>query len=197
MARIVSLGFIGTAFVALRLCSPNIATMATLTNPTDYANAKSIYEFSAKDIKGNVVSLSKYKGHVCIIVNVASQCGLTANNYKELGELQEKYGESKGLKILAFPCNQFLNQEPGSPEEIVCFAAERNAKFDFFDKIDVNGDNAHPLWSYLKLKQPGTLVNTIKWNFTKFIVDKNGQPVERFSPNVSPLEMEETLKKYF
>nr|CAD7445749.1 unnamed protein product [Timema bartmani] len=99
----------------------------------------------------------KRRGHVCIIVNVASKCGLTATNYKELVELHEKYGETKGLKILGFPCNQFSGQEPGSSEDIVCFAVERKVKFDLFEKVDVNGDNAHPLWKYLKHKKGGTL----------------------------------------
>lgn len=90
-------------------------------------------------------------------MNVASQCGLTATNYKELNELHEKYSESKGLRILGFPCNQFNGQEPGDSEEIVCFAASHNVNFELFEKIDVNGDKASPLWKYLKNKQGGTL----------------------------------------
>ena len=96
-----------------------------MTNP-DYKNAQSIYEFSAKDIKGNEVSLEKYKGHVCIIVNVASQCGYTKNNYAELVELYNQYSESKGLRILAFPCNQFAGEEPGDSEQICQFVQSKN-----------------------------------------------------------------------
>lgn len=165
-------------------------------NP-DYKSATSIHEFVVKNIKGEEVKLDVYKGHVCIIVNVASQCGLTANNYKQLNELFEKYAEEKGLRILAFPCNQFAGQEPGNPEDIVCFASERKVKFDLFEKIDVNGDNASPLWKFLKYKQGGTLGSFVKWNFTKFIVDKDGVPVERHGPNVDPLDLVKSLEKYW
>ncbi|KAG5684278.1 hypothetical protein PVAND_013514 [Polypedilum vanderplanki] len=106
-------------------------------------------------------------------------------------------GMSMSLRILAFPSNQFLNQEPGTSEEIQNFTQDRNVKFDLFQKIDVNGKNAHPLYQYLKKEQGGTLFDAIKWNFTKFIIDKNGKPVERHSPNTSPKEMLENLKKYF
>ncbi|XP_068617264.1 uncharacterized protein [Battus philenor] len=164
---------------------------------TDYKTATSIHEFTVRNIKGEEVSLSKYKDHVCIIVNVASQCGLTANNYKQLNELYDQYGESKGLRILAFPCNQFAGQEPGDSEQIACFISDRKVKFDMFEKIDVNGDGAHPLWKFLKHKQGGTLGNFIKWNFTKFIVDKNGVPVERHGPNVDPLNLVQSLEKYW
>uniref|UniRef100_A0A1B6LLR7 Glutathione peroxidase n=1 Tax=Graphocephala atropunctata TaxID=36148 RepID=A0A1B6LLR7_9HEMI len=152
----------------------------------EWKNASSVYDFTVKTIKGEEVSLEKYKGHPMIIVNVASQCGLTATNYKELAELYEKYKDTKGLRILGFPCNQFANEEPGSSEDIVCFAISHNAKFDLFEKVNVNGDEAHPLWKYLKHKQGGMLGDGIKWNFTKFVIDKNGQPVERFAPTTSP-----------
>lgn len=168
--------------------------MAT-SNPENFKEAKSIYEFSAKNISGDDVSLEVYRGHVCIIVNVASQCGFTANHYEELGKLYEEYGESKGLKILAFPCNQFAGQEPGDGAQICTFLALHNVKFDVFEKIDVNGSNAHPLWKYLKHKQGGILGDFIKWNFTKFIIDKEGQPVERFAPSTSPLGVVPSLEK--
>jgi len=101
------------------------------------------------------------------------------------------------LKILAFPCNQFANQEPDSNEQIDTFARVKyGVKFDMFSKTNVNGDEAHPLWKYLKSKQSGFLVNAIKWNYTKFIVDKNGQPVKRYGPKTNPLEMEADLLKY-
>ncbi|KAG8327349.1 probable phospholipid hydroperoxide glutathione peroxidase isoform X3 [Homalodisca vitripennis] len=163
----------------------------------DWKKATSVYDFRVNDSKGEEVSLAKYRGHVLVIVNVASQCGLTRDNYKELVELDEKYRESKGLRILAFPCNQFGGQEPGSNEEICTFVSKFNAKFDFFDKVDVNGDNAHPLWKFLKDKKGGTLGSAIKWNFTKFIVDKNGQVVERFAPTTSPHKLVSSLEKYW
>ncbi|XP_015116813.1 probable phospholipid hydroperoxide glutathione peroxidase isoform X2 [Diachasma alloeum] len=163
----------------------------------DYKAATSIYDFEANSIKGNIVPLSNYKGHVCLIVNVASKCGLTKTNYKELNELYDKYGESHGLKILAFPCNQFNGEEPGDSEEICSFASRKKVKYDLFEKIDVNGENTHPLWKWLKKEQDGTFGNFIKWNFTKFVIDKNGKAVERHGPNVDPLKIALHLEKYF
>lgn len=170
--------------------------VSKMSNP-DYKKAQSIYEFTAKSIKGEEVSLDKYQGHVCIIVNVASQCGYAKNHYDELNELYDKYSESKGLRILAFPCNQFAGQEPGDSTQICQLMQTKNLKFDMFEKIDVNGSNAHPLWNYLKHKQGGLLIDAIKWNFTKFIIDKNGQPVERHGPNTSPKNLESSLEKYW
>ena len=111
-----------------------------------------------------------------------------------------QYAEADGLRILAFPCNQFGSQEPGTNEEIKAFAAAKGVEFgkgfDFFAKIDVNGKNAHPLWDYLKKKQGGTLTDAIKWNFSKFVIDKEGQPVARFSPMDDPIpKVEEAIKK--
>nr|AWX63641.1 glutathione peroxidase [Heortia vitessoides] len=163
----------------------------------NYKAATSIHEFTVKNVKDEDIKLEAYKGHVCIIVNVASHCGLAANNYKQLNELYEQYGESKGLRILAFPCNQFAGQEPGNSEEIVCFAKDHKVKFDLFAKIDVNGDNANPLWKFLKHKQGGTLGSFIKWNFTKFIVNKDGVPVERHGPNTDPIDLVKSLEKYW
>ncbi|CAH0546701.1 unnamed protein product [Brassicogethes aeneus] len=168
-----------------------------MSNPENYKDAKSIYEFSAKDINGQDVSLEKYKGHVCIIVNVASQCGYTKNHYAELVDLYNEYSETKGLRILAFPCNQFGGQEPGDNQEICTFIKSRNVTFDMFDKVNVNGGSAHPLWNYLKHKQGGTLGDFIKWNFTKFVIDKNGQPVERHGPSTSPKDLVKVLEKYW
>lgn len=101
------------------------------------------------------------------------------------------------MRILAFPCDQFNNEEPGNAEEIQCFARDRKVKFDLFDKIDVNGKNADPLWQYLKKQQGGMLFDGIKWNFTKFIVDKNGKPVERHGPTTSPNGMLKNLEALF
>lgn len=156
---------------------------------------QSVHDFTVKDIYGKPVRLNKYKGKVLIIVNVASQCGLTETNYKELNLLNEKYYD-RGLRILAFPCNQFNSQEPGSAEEILNFIKEKKVTFDLFEKIEVNGENANPLWKFLKNKVSGTLGDFIKWNFSKFIVDKNGIPVERFGPTVNPLDLEPYLQKY-
>ncbi|XP_020280704.1 probable phospholipid hydroperoxide glutathione peroxidase [Pseudomyrmex gracilis] len=176
----------------------NCSTPASEFNQdTDWQSAKSFYDFHANDITGKDVPLKNYRGHTLIIVNVASYCGLTETNYKQLQELYDKYSESKGLRILAFPSNQFAGQEPGTSEEIQNFVKQYNVTFDMFEKIDVNGDNAHPLYKWLKTQKEGLLTNDIKWNFTKFIVDKNGKVVERFAPTTTPFDMEDTLKKYF
>ena len=119
-----------------------------LKNP-DPKSATSILEFEALDIDGNVVQLSKYKGYVTYIANVASKWGLTEENYTQMAELHSSYAE-KGLRILAFPCNQFGAQEPGTNQVIKQFALDRGAKYDLFSKIDVNGDDAHPLYKYMK-----------------------------------------------
>lgn len=163
----------------------------------EWQNAKSIYEFKVRDINGHEVSLSKYQGHVCIIVNVASRCGHTKSNYEQFVELYDKYSKEKGLRILAFPCNQFGKQEPGNSEKICEFAKKRNVQFDMFEKIEVNGQNAHPLWKYLTSRIEGPKGQKIDWNFTKFIIDKEGQIVERHKPSVKPLQMIEFLEKYW
>jgi len=163
-----------------------------------WKQAKSIYDFYATDIDGNQVHLEKYRGHVCIIVNVASKWGFTAKNYEQLQALYDELSTAKGLRILGFPCNQFGGQEPGTEREIKMFAMENyRVTFDLFSKIDVNGDTAHPLWKYLKYKQGGTLIDAIKWNFSKFIIDKQGQPVERYAPNVDPVDLKKDLEKYW
>lgn len=178
-------------------CAAVMSTQAPFNQDTDWNSATSIYDFHARDIHGNDVSLDKYRGHVSIIVNVASNCGLTDVNYKELVELYERYGEKNGLRILAFPSNQFGGQEPGSSEDILSFIKKYNVTFDVFEKVDVNGDTAHPLWKWLKTQADGLLTNSIKWNFTKFIIDKQGKVVSRFSPTTKPLELEVTLQQYF
>ncbi|KAH0558140.1 probable phospholipid hydroperoxide glutathione peroxidase isoform X1 [Cotesia glomerata] len=174
-----------------------IRNLAVMSGNLDYKSAKSVHDFEAESIKGEKVPLEKYKGHVLLIVNVASKCGLTATNYKELNELYDQYAESRGLRILAFPCNQFNGQEPGGSEEICSFANRQKIKFDLFEKIDVNGETAHPLWKYLKQEKGGLLGSFIKWNFTKFIVDKDGKVVERHGPNVDPSSLVKHLEKYF
>lgn len=162
---------------------------------TDWEKATDIYQFHAKDIMGNDVSLDKYRDNVLIVVNVASECGLTDKNYKQLVELFDKY-EKDGLRILAFPSNQFANQEPGTSQQIMDFAKGYNVRFDLFEKIDVNGDNAHPLYKWLKMKQGGDLFDAIKWNFTKFIINKKGQAIERLGPFIEPKSMETAITIY-
>ncbi|KAL0481764.1 glutathione peroxidase [Acrasis kona] len=154
----------------------------------------SVYDFSANNASGESVSLSEYKGKVLLIVNVASKCGLTPQ-YKELSELREKYHD-KGFEVLAFPCNQFAGQEPGTEEEICTFAKKNySVNFPIFSKIEVNGSNVFPLFKYLKEEQKGILGTTsVKWNFTKFLVNKDGIPVKRYSPNDSPSNAEEDIK---
>jgi len=159
-----------------------------------WKNAKSVYEFNAKDIDGNDVSLEKYRGQVLMIVNVACKCGFTNDHYTELAAMHEKF-KDKGFSILGFPCNQFMHQEPGSEAEIKEFVKQFNVVFDMFSKIEVNGSGAHPLFKYLKEKQGGTLVDAIKWNFTKFVVDREGQPVGRYSPQTSPKELHDVIQK--
>uniref|UniRef100_A0A8B9NQM8 Glutathione peroxidase n=1 Tax=Accipiter nisus TaxID=211598 RepID=A0A8B9NQM8_9AVES len=162
----------------------------------DWRSAKAIYDFHALDIDGNDVSLEKYRGYVCIITNVASK-GKTAVNYTQLVDLHARYAE-KGLRILGFPCNQFGKQEPGDNAQIKAFAENYGVKFDMYSKIDVNGDDAHPLWKWMK-EQPkgrGTLGNAIKWNFTKFLINREGQVVKRYSPMEDPYIIEKDLPAY-
>ncbi|KAH8932520.1 hypothetical protein BDL97_19G077600 [Sphagnum fallax] len=159
------------------------------------AEVQNIYDFIVKDINGNDVSLNAYRGKVLLIVNVASQCGLTQTNYKELTDLYNQY-KGSDFEILGFPSNQFGGQEPGSNEQIKEFACTRfKAEFPLFDKINVNGQNQAPLYKYLKSQKGGLLGNGIKWNFTKFLVDKDGKVVERYAPITSPSKIEKDIKK--
>ncbi|XP_010540797.1 PREDICTED: probable phospholipid hydroperoxide glutathione peroxidase [Tarenaya hassleriana] len=170
-------------------CSRLEHTMAATSEP------KSVHDFTVKDAKGNDVDLSIYKGKTLMIVNVASQCGLTNSNYTELAQLYEKY-KGHGFEILAFPCNQFGNQEPGSNEEILQFACTRfKAEYPIFDKVDVNGQTAAPIYKFLKSSKGGLFGDGIKWNFAKFLVDKDGKVVDRYAPTTSPLSIEKDIKK--
>ncbi|KAA3471053.1 putative glutathione peroxidase 4 [Gossypium australe] len=149
------------------------------------------------DIRGNDVSLSEYKGKVVLIVNVASKCGLTQSNYKELNVLYEKY-KNQGFEILAFPCNQFGGQEPGTNEQIQeATCSMFKAEFPIFDKVEVNGKNAAPLYKFLKSEKVGYFGDAIKWNFTKFLVNKEGKVVERYAPTTSPLNIEVRVVLFF
>lgn len=150
------------------------------------------YEFEAIDINGKNISMSEYKGKVVIVVNTASKCGLTPQ-YKGLEELYKKY-KDQGLEILGFPCNQFAGQEPGEEGEIQSFCElNYGVTFKMFSKIKVNGDDAHPLWKFLKEEQGGLISSAIKWNFTKFLIDRDGNFVERYAPKDSPEKMEEKI----
>lgn len=153
----------------------------------------SFYDFEAKDIKGKTITMDSYKGKVVVVVNTASKCGLTPQ-YEGLETLYKKY-KDKGLVILGFPCNQFADQEPGNSTEIASFCElNYGVTFPMFDKVVVNGKDAHPLFKYLTSTLKGFLTNKIKWNFTKFVIDRNGNPVKRFSPTTSPTEMETYLE---
>ncbi|XP_074303963.1 putative phospholipid hydroperoxide glutathione peroxidase [Silene latifolia] len=166
-------------------------SMASQSDP----KPKSVHEFVVKDARGNEVDLSIYKGKVLLIVNVASQCGLTNSNYPELTKLYETY-KDQGFEILAFPCNQFGNQEPGDNEQIVEFACTRfKAEFPIFDKVEVNGGNAAPIYKFLTSSKGGLFGDGIKWNFTKFLVDKDGNVVDRYAPTTSPSSIEKDIKK--
>jgi glutathione peroxidase len=162
-----------------------------------YAQEKSmqeIYDFKVKTIEGKETTLEAYKGKVMLIVNVASKCGYTPQ-YDGLEALYRKYKE-QGLVVLGFPCNQFGSQEPGSEEEIQNFCRVNfGVTFPMFSKINVNGEETHPLYRYLKSEQPGILgTEAIKWNFTKFLVDKEGNVVERFGSSTKPVELEEKIE---
>jgi glutathione peroxidase len=153
----------------------------------------SIYDITVKDIDNKEFTLEKYKDKVMLIVNVASKCGFTGQ-YEGLEKLHEKYS-SQGLAVLGFPCNQFLAQEPGTEADIKEFCSlTYGVKFDMFSKIDVNGQNTHELYKYLKSNSSGLMgTGVIKWNFTKFLVDKNGKVINRYAPSTTPKEIEKDI----
>nr|VZI50482.1 unnamed protein product [Spirometra erinaceieuropaei] len=139
------------------------------------------YDFNALNMDGKLISMEQYRGHVVLVVN--------------LQELYTTYAD-QGLRILAFPCNQFGGQEPGTNEEIKQFVVTNyQVSFDFFDKVDVNGPDAHPIFAYLQESLPGLITNSIKWNFSKFLIDRHGRPHSRYSPTTDPKDMESDIKK--
>ena len=153
-----------------------------------------IYDHKVKDANGEVVDLAEYKGRVLLVVNTATGCGFTPQ-YDGLQDLYEKYSE-QGFEILDFPCNQFGNQAPGSEEEIVDFCQSRyGVTFKQFAKVNVNGEGEEPLFTYLKSRQKGIMGSKIKWNFTKFLIDRNGNVTERFAPTVTPEKIEVKVKE--
>ncbi|WP_375577554.1 glutathione peroxidase [Marivirga tractuosa] len=153
------------------------------------------YDFEAKLLTGESISMKVFERKTIIVVNTASKCGLTPQ-YEGLEKLYKQY-KDQGLVVLGFPCNQFANQETGDSEDIQEFCQlNYGVSFPMFEKIDVNGSKAHPIFKYLKSQLKGGILGSkIKWNFTKFIIDKNGLPVKRFSPSTKPVKMEATIKK--
>ncbi|PFN28476.1 glutathione peroxidase [Bacillus cereus] len=154
-----------------------------------------VHDFSAKTITGEEVSLKDYEGKVLLIVNVASKCGFTPQ-YKGLQEVYDKYKE-QGLEILGFPCNQFGGQEPGTEADITSFCElNYGVNFPMFAKIDVKGDKAHPLYTYMTEQAPGLLgMKAVKWNFTKFLIGRDGKVVGRFAPQTKPVDLEVEIEK--
>jgi len=178
----------------IRSCSSATDSCSSKGN-MDWKSASSIYDFRAKDIDGNDISLEKYRGNVILIVNVACNCGFTDTSYKQMQALYNKY-ESDGFRIAAFPSNQFAGQEPGSESDIKKFVTEKyEVTFDLFSKINVNGNEAHPMFNYLKSKQGGFLTDGIKWNFSKFLIDRQGQPIKRYGPTDKPFGFEDDIVK--
>ena len=153
----------------------------------------SLYDFSAKTLAGHDVSMKQFEGEVLLIVNTASACGFTPQ-YRGLQQIHEEYAP-RGFAVLGFPCNQFGGQEPGNAEEIGAFCeGQYQVSFLMFDKIDVNGAQAHPLYNFLKSEKSGVLGQAIKWNFTKFLIDRTGQVVGRFAPTTTPDQLKEKIE---
>jgi len=152
------------------------------------------HEFKINNLQGKELDFNDYNGKVVLAVNTASKCGLTPQ-YDELQTLHKKYAD-QGLVIIGFPCNQFGEQEPGGAKEIEqgCLI-NYGVDFTMTKKIDVNGDNSHPIFEYLRTQLPGILGNKIKWNFTKFLIGKDGQPIKRFAPTTKPLSFEDQIIK--
>ena len=156
---------------------------------------KNIYEFSCEDSSGQTIYLSDFKGKTLLIVNTASQCGFTPQ-YEGLEKLQNNYS-SEVFSVLAFPCNQFGGQEPGTNEQITEFCSLNYGNtFPIFSKIDVNGENAHPLFNFLTSEKKGLLgTQKIKWNFTKFLINKDGEPVNRYGSSTTPEQIQSDIEK--
>ena len=151
------------------------------------------YDFSAKNINGMEVSMKDYKGKVLLVVNTASKCGLTPQ-FEELESLYKEY-KDKGFEILGFPCNQFAKQDPGSNKDIGQFCLiNYGVTFNMFEKVDVNGPTAHPIYKYLKNEAKGVLSKEIKWNFSKFLIDSEGKVIKRYSPTTKPSKLKEDIE---
>lgn len=156
----------------------------------------SIYDYEVNGKDGNKVSMKQYEGKVLLVVNTATGCGFTPQ-YEGLEHLYEEF-KDKGFEILDFPCNQFGHQAPGSDQEITEFCTVKyGTTFPQFKKIDVNGEKEEPLYGFLKSQKGGMINRNIKWNFTKFLVDKDGRVIDRFAPTVTPEKLEGTIKELF
>jgi glutathione peroxidase len=153
----------------------------------------SFYDYSAKKISGQEVSMGEYKGKVLLIVNTASKCGFTPQ-FKELEDLYEEY-KDQGFEVLGFPCNQFMNQDPAGNGEINSFCQlNYGVTFTMFEKIDVNGKDAHPIYKFLRSQEKGLLSDKVKWNFTKFLVDSEGNVFKRYAPTTAPMSIKEDIE---
>jgi len=154
-----------------------------------------LYDYLVKDAKGNDISMKDYSGKLILVVNTATGCGFTPQ-YEGLQHLYEKY-QDKGFEILDFPCNQFASQAPGTEDEIQSFCSLKyNTTFKLFSKINVNGIDAEPLFTFLKQEKGGLLGDGIKWNFTKFLIDQSGKVIKRYAPTVTPDSIEKDIAKY-
>src|SRR5574344_1350549 len=153
-----------------------------------------IYDFKALTSKGEELDFKDFEGKVLLIVNTASKCGFTPQ-FDGLEALNQKY-KDRGLVVIGFPCNQFMNQDPGSDEEISGFCQLNfGVTFQMMKKVDVNGENAHPIFKYLKKETGGFITDAVKWNFTKFLISRDGQSIERFAPITAPSNMEKAIEK--
>ncbi|MGG7142157.1 glutathione peroxidase [Clostridium nigeriense] len=151
------------------------------------------YDLTANNMSGKEVKMNEFEGKVVLVVNTASKCGLTPQ-LEGLEELYKKY-KDRGFEILGFPCNQFANQDPGTNKEISQFCLiNYGVTFNMFEKIDVNGENTHPVYKFLKSNTKGVLGSEIKWNFTKFLIDSKGNVVERFAPTTTPAKLEKYIE---
>lgn len=158
-------------------------------------SGESIYDFSVRDIKGNEASMADYKGKVLLIVNTASKCGFTPQ-FEGLQALHEELGD-QGFEVLGFPCNQFMNQDPANEDAISQFCSlNYGVSFPMFAKVDVNGDGAHPLFQFLKREARGLMGSEkVKWNFTKFLVNRDGQVIRRYAPTAKPADIRADIEK--
>ncbi|MFB2704345.1 glutathione peroxidase [Marinobacter shengliensis] len=158
-------------------------------------SGESIYDFSVRDIKGNEASMADYRGKVLLIVNTASKCGFTPQ-FEGLQALHEELGD-RGFEVLGFPCNQFMNQDPANEDAISQFCSlNYGVSFPMFAKVDVNGDGAHPLFQFLKREAKGLMGSEkVKWNFTKFLVNRDGQVIRRYAPTAKPADIRADIEK--
>lgn len=188
----LTLGILSFGLASLSACAQTQTNVSTTTDSIPMKG--SIYDYSAITNSGDSISFAQYQGKVLLIVNTASKCGLTPQ-YEALEALHKRYAD-KGLVIVGFPCDQFANQEPGSDEEIAEFCQlNYGVSFQLMKKIKVNGDDAHPIYQYLKKAGKGWFGDAIKWNFTKFLISRDGTHIERYAPTTKPESMEADILK--